>query len=413
MRRLKLNKLRPDRKKAPFFTRFLLPVLLLPALPVSLPADWGVLISEQFESDLEDPAGLASKTVLAPWLSLPLGDRGDFYLSAGAAAYYHDEGPEFFPELFRLELTLRPLPSLTFRAGRIDYRDPGLFTAKGRFDGADLTWDAGPLRLAAGGYYTGLLYRNTAHINAAPGDPAGYAAALDYGAFADTYFAPRRALASLGLEYPGFIHPRGALRAGFLSQYDCSGAEEKLHIQYLLFRYVLSLPGGFGLEAAGARSFRAPGSGKAASAVSLDGSWMPAGGLRDRLSLGFRRASGEGDFTAAYIPVVREAQGTALQAGFSGLMVLSAGYEARFLTGLSAELGGRYFFRTDTVTFSGPYLQGDSPLLGLEVSGALLWAPLSDFSLSLRGGVFLPRTGEALKDAPVYRQLTLGLICSL
>jgi hypothetical protein len=143
---------------------------------------------------------------------------------------------------------------------------------------------------------------------------------------------------------------------------------------------------------------------------------MPPGGLRDRLSLAFRWASGEGPSTAAWFPVIEEAQGTALKAGFSGLMVLKAGYEARFFSGLSAGLDGRYFLRTDSSTFSDPWLEqgNESRLVGLELSGALRWTPVSDISLSLGGGVFLPRTGGAFKeDAPLYRRLTAGVVLSL
>jgi hypothetical protein len=159
-----------------------------------------------------------------------------------------------------------------------------------------------------------------------------------------------------------------------------------------------------------------PGNGKAAFAASMETYWMPPGGLRDRLSLAFRWASGEGPSTASWFPVIEEAQGTVLKAGFSGLMVLKTGYEARFLSGFSAELDARYFLRTDSSTFSDPWLEreNESRLLGLELSGALRWAPVSDISLSLGGGVFLPRTGGAfMKDAPLYKRLTAGVVFSL
>jgi hypothetical protein len=399
---LKLNKTRI----------LLLAALLAPALPPFLAADFGVLLNEQFESDLKDGAGISSKTILAPWLSLPLGEKAGLSLSAGGSVYHRREGTDFFPELFLLEASVRPLPSLNLRAGRIDFREPTLFTAKGRFDGLDLSWD-GPLRLSLGAYYTGFLYRNTARISETPGSPADYTAKLDYGDFAGTYCAPPRVLGSFQLEYPGFLSRRGTLSAGLLTQYDLAEAGKKLHTQYLLLRYGLSLPRGFDLRAAGAASLEAPGTGKAAFAASLEALWMPPGGPGDRFSLGCRWASGEGPSTAAYFPLVREAQGTVITAGFSGLMVLSARYEARLLSGLSAELGGRYFLRTDSTTFSDPRLTGDSRLVGLEIAGALLWAPFSDLSFSLGGGLLLPQTGKALGDAPLSGRLTLGTVFSL
>jgi hypothetical protein len=395
---------------------FSLAALLALALPAALAADWGIVASEQFEAGIRDATEITSKTVLAPWLSLPLGDKADLYLSVGGSFRYDQEKPELFPELFRLEASLRPVSSLTIRAGRADFRDPSLFTAKGRFDGLDITWDPGPLRLSLSGWYTGLLYRNTANISATPGDPLDYGAVLDYGDFRDTYFAPRRFLASLQLEYPGFISHRGALSAGVLSQYDLSDAPERLHTQYALVRYALSLPGGFAdLSAAGAASLRLPGDGKAAFAASLEAGFSLPGSFADRLSLGGRWASGEGPSTAAYFPVIREAQGAVLAQSFSGLMVLKAGYEARFLPSLSAEAAARYFLRTDSFTFSDPYLkaQDESYFLGLEASLSLRWAPFSDLSFTLSGGMFFPRTGMAFRDdAPLYRRVTVGAICS-
>jgi hypothetical protein len=119
---------------------------------------------------------------------------------------------------------------------------------------------------------------------------------------------------------------------------------------------------------------------------------------------------------AACFPVVQEAQGTVLQAGFSGLMTLAARYEVRLRAGLSGELGIRYFFRTDSVTFQDPWLEegNDSSPLGLEPSCSLLWTPFSDISLRLGGEALLPRTGGAFRDgAPVYWRLTMGTIISL
>jgi hypothetical protein len=404
---LKLNKFRAAN------TFFLLPVFFTLVFPSTLAADYGVVVNEQFEAGVMAGAVTVSKTVLAPWFSLPLGDRFDLYFSGGGAVYHREGETDLFPELFRLEASFRPVSALTIRAGRIAYQDPALFTAKGRFDGVDVSWDPGPLRLSLGAYYTGFLYRNTANINVTPGDPADYNADLDYGDFAGTYFAPPRVLASLQVEYPGFLFKRGTLFAGFLSQYDLSDAPGRLHTQYLLARYVVAFPGGFDVKAAGAVSHQNRGAGKAAFATDLEMGSMLPGSLADRLALGVRWASGEGPSTAAYFPVFKEAQGKVLKPDFSGIMVLSGDYRIRLFSGLSAGLEARYLFRTDSSTFTDPNIKGESRLLGLEIAGSLLWVPLSDISLSLGGGVFLPRTGRAFQDdTPLYRQLTLGLICS-
>jgi hypothetical protein len=296
------------------FPYFLLAVFSILALPPRLAADYGVIIREQ--ADLRSKTDPGSAATLAPWFSLPLGERTDLYLSAGASLRWREGRFSPVPELFRLEFSFRPLSSLAIRLGRIDYQDPSL--------------------------------------------------------------------------------------------------SDKLHLQYVLVRYLCYFPGGFNVSAAGAASLALPGTGTPAFAASLEGGWMPPGALADRLSLGFRWASGAGPSTMAYTPLIGEAQGTVIRAGFSGLVVLSAAYEARFFSSLSAAFAGRYFFRTDSVTFSDPYVEGDSRHLGLEVSLSLLWAPVSDLSFSLEGGILVPRTGKAFRDdAPLYRQLALGIIVSL
>jgi hypothetical protein len=94
-------------------------------------------------------------------------------------------------------------------------------------------------------------------------------------------------------------------------------------------------------------------------------------------------------------------------------MFITANYHARLLPSLSADLTGRYFIRTDTTSFISPYLKDDSYPLGAEIDAGLLWVPLSDLSFSLKGGVFLPKTGSAWADnAPVLWRINIGTIFS-
>jgi hypothetical protein len=304
---------------------------------------------------------------------------------------------------------------MTFRAGRIPYEDPSRFTAKGRFDGAALEMDLGPVRLGIAGFYTGFLYRETANIRANPGDPVNYAAPLDWGDFADTYFAPPMAIAAVDAEYRGFLNPRGTLRGGLLGRFDLSRAEAKKHAPFLLLRYTLVFPAVDLSAAAAVELLPQTGDLRAAFAAALEGGWRLPGARPSRLSLGIRWASGEGPSTAAFDPVVSEAQGRALEPDFSGLMVIRPLYEVRLLPSLHAEAGGRYFLRTDSITLSDPGLAGDaSYLVGLELDGALRWAPFSDISLSLSGGLFIPQTGRAMKDdEPLRWTVTLGALFSL
>ena len=396
-------------------------VILIPL--ANLFADFGIVLSEGLIAEHNDETAFASKTTVSPWLSLPLG-VADFYISAGFSADYEDKFT-FFPELHKLEFSYRypvnsPAVSATgtsfrfgFRLGRILWQDPALLAASGLFDGLDVFTELGSVRLGAAAFYTGFLYRNTANINISPGDLTNYNVAFDWNDFEGTYFAPRRLLTSLYSDFPGFPFGRGDFHAGLLAQFDFSDAEEAYHTQYLLLRYIY-LYKRFDFTAAGAMELENTEDGgiRPAFAFSLEGAWQ-TWFLRDRLALGIRWASGDGPNTAAFFPVVREAQGIVLKTVLSGMMTVRAHYEARLIPSLSAQVEGRYFIRTDSKSFADPYIVHDSYLLGAELDGGMVWVPFSDLSFSMVGGIFLPKTGKAMaNDAPLRWSLNLTTIFS-
>ena len=384
-------------------------------LPHVHAVDFGAVISGQFKAENSGEDTLSGRTILAPWLTLPLGTV-DFFFSAGVNADFTKKAVIFAPEILRLEFFWRPAALLTFRAGRINWQDPSHFTVKGRFDGTDFIFDLGKIRLGVAALYTGFLYKETADINKSPTDPKDYSADFDWKDFGNTYFAPRRMLASLHGEFPGFPAGRGHLYAGLMAQFDLSNAYEHFHTQYLLLRHTIIYKQ-FDLAASGAvelENTEAEGV-KAAFAVSLEGGWLLPSSIKDRLSLGLRWASGNGPQTASYFPVVREAQGLVLKPSLSGMMIIRVNYEARFLPSLSAELGGRYFIRTDSTSYVDPVvtLNNKSYFLGAEFDAAIRWVPFSDISFSLTGGIFLPKTGGAMPgDALPRLLLSLGTIFS-
>jgi hypothetical protein len=397
-----------------------LPCLFIFCAAALAALDFGAVVNAEFY--LEDYGGADpyGKIIVGPWISFPLGEA-DLYLSAGVHADYFDK-MLFIPDIFHLEFSFKPHPSLSVRLGRIAWQDTTRFTAKGAFDGADALWDLGKVRLGAAVLYTGLLYQGAAEINMSPGDPneANYAANLDWHDFADTYFAPRRIITSLYAQAPAFLLPRGNFYAGLLAQFDLSDTAEKYHTQYLLLRYSFAYKQ-FDLAAAGALELENTTAGgvKVAYAFTVEGGWQPQLPfvLKDRLSLSLYYASGQGDYSAAFFPLVGEAQGLALKPHFSGLMIIRANYEARFLPSLSAELGLRYFIRNDSIKFTDPYkdpyLNDESYFIGAEIDATLLWIPFSDLSFSLSGGLFLPQTGGAFRSgAPVIWSLCLGTIFS-
>ncbi|MDR1933659.1 MAG: hypothetical protein LBQ57_12655 [Spirochaetales bacterium] len=132
----------------------------------------------------------------------------------------------------------------------------------------------------------------------------------------------------------------------------------------------------------------------------------------DRLALEFMWASGKnGTQTAAFTPLTTEARGYVLKAKPSGIMAAGASYRARFLRPLSAELSAQYFFRTDDETFT--RASGDSYLLGGELYGRLIWAPVSDISLVFGGGVFVPTSGGAYMSTALQYLVSAGLMISV
>ena len=392
--------------------RILLFSLLIIHFSFLYAADFGVLLNGKFDVAGADETDASGSVILAPWFSLPF-EKSELYISAGLNVSISDD-IYFAPEIFRLEFSSQPSPLFSFRVGRFPWEDPSGLVAKGRFDGADILLNIGKVRLGVNGLYTGFLFKDTAEINVSPTDTKDYSAGFDWAEFTDTYFAPRRVIASLYGEFPGIPSGRGRLYAGLAAQFDLSGADEAFHTQYLLLRHNLVFKA-FDLIVSGAAELEnteADGL-RPAFAFSLEGGWQLPGAMPDRLSLGAAWASGDGSATAAFFPVTMEAMSFVLRPAFSGIMIIKANYKARLLQSLSAELGGLYFIRTDSNSFVYPSLEDDSYPLGAEMDLGLLWVPLSDLSLSLKGGVFLPKTGTAWSDdAPVLWRITVGTMFS-
>jgi len=204
------------------------------------------------------------------------------------------------------------------------------------------------------------------------------------------------------------------LFAGIMAQFDLSDAEEQFNTQYFLLRHTLVF-GAFDLDVAGAAELENTDANgmKPGFAVSVEGGWQLPGAIKDRFSLGAAWASGEDSSKAAFFPVTREAQSYVLEPSLSGMMIIRANYAALLVPSFSMELGGSYFIRTDSTSFTMPYLEDDSYPLGLELGAGLKWVPFSDLSFSLKGGVFLPQTGTAwADDAQVLWRITVGTVFS-
>ncbi|MDR2109764.1 MAG: hypothetical protein LBP32_00490 [Spirochaetaceae bacterium] len=352
--------------------------------------------------------------MVRPWLSSPLGEKADLYLSGGFSAEYGEEWA-FLPDVSRFEISLRPLPNLGIEAGRFNFTEALGFVFSGLFDGLGAAWDIGGTRLEAGAFYTGLLYKKTAGITMTPQDGAAYSDK-------EVYFASRRVVLALNWRIPALFDSRNSLDLSALAQIDLNDTEYALHSQYILAKWSRPLGGGWYMDmgaAAMVEEVRVEGGddkSAAGFALSLEPFWVPRKRPGDRLSFTFRMASGNrNDTLRAFRPLTTQAQGKVLEGLFSGLAWAQAAYRLGLPKNLRGELSAAWFFRTDRETYAGPGLKAgsSSPSLGGEAYASLSWVPASWCSLTLGGGVFVPHSGGAYDaEAALTWRAAAGLVLS-
>jgi hypothetical protein len=398
---------------------FLSACLLLPGFAGAL--DFGLVIQQgPFLGTPEIPGdGVIEYTAFVlPWVSVPLGERAEFYASGGLRVSYErldrdDSGRNwgFLPEIGRLEFLFRPGTDLGLELGRFVFSDPLGFVCSGLFDGLGAVWDTGGTRFRAGAFYTGLLSKRTDYILMSNSDAADYHNG-------DRYFASRRLVFALNWEAPSFLDTRNQVDLGVLAQVDLNNSNNAggaLHSQYFLVRWRRSLGKGWYTDlGAVLEAEERNGRGGCGYALSLAPFWVPAGRPRDRLFFNARFSSGNGDGgLRSFKPLTTEAQGRVLRTRFSALSLVELGYTALLLPKLEGEAGAAYFFRTDRETYYDLDLNSDSAALGTELFTRLGWAPGSWCSVDLGFGVFLPQRGEAYgAGAEIKWRLEIGLTLS-
>jgi hypothetical protein len=348
------------------------PLVLLVFSLLAFPAfslDLGLLLNQSPQVRSSGGAdSFAYTAALVPWLSQPLGERGNFYFSGGLTLNYAAGTWATVPELYRFEFRFRPAE---LRLGRINFQDAAGYIVRGAFDGISAGMSLGRFRLQGAAFYTGLLYKETANITMTPKDQENYARPFDYENFEESYFAPRRVLITLNGEVPGLIAQRDTLALSLLAQIDVNDSEtsEKLHSQYLAARYMVPVKNRFELNLDGAvEALESSDDWGLAFVASLEAAYLPPTAFQDRLSLGFRWASGQTDDTVwAFVPVSGVAQGNVLRAKLSGISIISQQYSARFHRSFAMDAAIRYFFRSNDATFVDPELDsGSAPFLGLN-----------------------------------------------
>jgi len=377
--------------------------------------DFGLTFNQNLGvSGYDSDNGFRYSGSLVPRVSGLIGEKGDFYLSAGVEAAYQD-GLSFIPELLRTEFTFRS-SALAVKAGRMYHSDPMGLIASGLFDGARVSYDSAIGSFYAGAWYTGLLYKKRANIEMTDADSDLTNSPLDTDDFGGTYFAPKRMVAGLGWEHLS-LGGEASASAALLGQFALSGGEA-LNSQYVAGKIILPVKAfSFGLGGSFELIQQENKSGTGFLAE-LGIGFTPPIPLSSKLSLLARYASGaSGGEAFAFKPVTTIGQGNILGAKLSGVTMIQADYSARLLDTLQAGISSSLFILNDSKTYSGYPLpegkSGDGNLLGNEFFARLLWSPFSDIHVNLGGGIFLPSMGDSAPNTGSSWRVELNAILLL
>ena len=378
-------------------------------LPLSVSAlDWGILTDHSVEQEGigSKPDDIHYQAYLIPWLSSPLGQNADLYISAAFNANLEKGEWALAPELFRTEIAL-DFNNAELKFGRMQYSDPMGYINSGLFDGISFALDSSAGVFSAGAWYTGLLYKKTANINITAEDLAAYNDLLSYDNFADTYFASRRLAFALGWEHYG-IKEVVRMKISVLGQADLNGRNTQFHSQYLVARAGIPLGDYFVLDLGGVAGFAEAGEFQASLAGELGLSFFLPTQIQDRLKFTGIFSSGKSGSLSPFIPITTISQGSILKAKISGLSLLGLDYTARLHRTFSFSLASTYFILSDLGTYQGWPLEKNGYFLGNEFFARLIWSPVSDIQFNLGGGLFVPAMGNADPEAGLKWKVELN-----
>jgi len=360
--------------------------------------DVGMTLEQNGEYPGSDGGAAFDYTGIAvPRISGLIGDNGDFYISAGFN--YQNNPWGFVPELLRTEINWSS-GGVELTAGRMAYDDPLGYVASGLFDGARVTFNTGAGSFSAGAWYTGFLYKKRANIEMTDGEYESNNAALNYGDFAQTYFAPRRVLAAAEWEHKG-LWERAIARLSLLGQFDLT--EEKLNSQYLAGK--ITIPSGvFSFNLGGCFEL-IEANNKTGSGFALEADAELRTAVH-YLSLGAKYSSGGNGKLSAFLPLTADAQGRIFEAKLSGLAVFSLDYTVRLHETFSVGLYPSYFMLTGSA-------DDGKRMLGGEIYAELYWSPMPDIGVILGGGAYLPSLGNAAPDDDARWRVKLNIVLAL
>jgi hypothetical protein len=147
-------------------------------------------------------------------------------------------------------------------------------------------------------------------------------------------------------------------------------------------------------------------------------SWMPPLPLANRFSLTGRYTSGKADSgpLSAFRPITGSRYGNILKTEIPGLSIIGLDYTIRLHEKFSTSLNGSYFIRSDKGTYMAYPVTVDAQekhFLGGEFYGRFMWSPVSDLSLNLGGGVFIPYIGNVAPDVDPRWRVELSAVFAL
>jgi len=391
-------------------------------MPASLSAhDFGLILNQN--SSFGGSGGdtdVDYEAALIPRFSMLIGDYGDLFLSASLTVAYEHEQWRFVPELLRTEFSWN-FGGTDLRLGRMMYSDPMNLVAVGLFDGARLSHHTEMGTFGIGLWYTGLLYKGRANIVMTDADSRSAHEDLDWGDFFNTYFASRRLMAALYWEHPS-VAELLQLNAALIIQADLNNRSSAYHSQYLIAKAAVPFQR-FIFELGGAVEIAQSVSGGStdfytALAADIGVHWMPPAPFHNMLSFTCRFTSGRSGSgsMSAFTPITALSYGNILKAEIPGLSILSLNYTARLHQTFSAAVAVSHFIRSDTETYAAYPLNGQSSnnsFLGTEFFARAIWSPVSDVTLNLGAGAFLPSLGNVASNADPLWRIEMAAIFAL
>lgn len=383
-------------------------VLFLALFPLAGVCAWesGFLISNDFNSENTTGGDKATTHEFGEnlkaslFLSIKPGEKTSIYLKGSVnllneTIINRPSAWEISGELDNAQINLAPISFFYAEVGRLPFRDVSGLIADGNYDGGFVRFIMNSHSLAAGAYYTGLLFRGTAKLALSEDDVNDY--------YGSKYFAPPHLFMTASYRYATDSGSVFFELAG-LREIDMRERSQK-STNYILGKASFGFGQDARLNIASAVSWAmngdaaTPGFSVRADFGMRLPSWYPS-----RLAAEFNffnGNSGDDEIPAAPMPVL-----TRQKVSFVYNPVAARLFSGKFLylvrvsDTLNFESDFSIFFRTRAKQRPGHRLLSDyentmseSMVLGEELAVYGIWTPTSDFSLSLGAGFFFPDSG--------------------